>query len=55
MVLTIMAAKKRDMAAAVASHLVKVQPEKPVGGSVLPMRLDAPKAFEKAEAILLRA
>ena len=34
-----MAAKKWDMAAAVASHLVKVEPENEAGGSVSPIRL----------------
>ena len=42
-----MAAKKWDMAAAVASHLVKVDPETEAGGSVSPMRLDAPKALRR--------
>ena len=42
-----MAAKKWDMVAAVASHLVKVDPETAAGGSVSPMRLDAPKALRR--------
>ena len=33
-----MAAKKWDMAAAVASHLVKVEPENAAGGSTSPIR-----------------
>ena len=41
------AAKKWDMAAAVASHLVKVDPQPQAGGSVSPMRLDAPKALKR--------
>jgi hypothetical protein len=43
-----MVAKKWDMAAAVASHLVKVDPGTAgwwIGGSASPMRLDAPKAL----------
>ena len=40
-----MAAKKWDTVAAVASHLVKVDPQ--AGGSVSPMRLDAPKALRR--------
>ena len=42
-----MAAKKWDMVAAVASHLVKVDPKPQAGGSVSPMRLDAPKALRR--------
>ncbi len=38
-----MAARKWDMAAAVASHLVKVDPEKLASGSVSPMQLDEPR------------
>jgi hypothetical protein len=40
-----MAAKNRDIAASVASHLVKVEPEeakKQAGGSIWPMRLAGP-------------
>ena len=42
-----MAAKKWDMAAAVASHLVKVEPENAAGGSVSPMQSDAPKVLRR--------
>jgi hypothetical protein len=42
-----MVAKKWDMAAAVASHLVKVDPGTAVGGSASPMRLAAPKASRR--------
>jgi hypothetical protein len=41
------AAKKWDMVAAVASHLVKVDPKPQAGGSASPMRLDAPKALRR--------
>jgi hypothetical protein len=40
-------AKKWDMAAAVASHLVKVDPGTAGGGSASPMRLGAPKASRR--------
>jgi hypothetical protein len=40
-----LAAKKWDMAAAVASHLVKVDPQ--TAGSVSPMLSDAPKALRR--------
>ena len=40
------AAKKWDMAAAVASHLVKISLRRPVGGLVLAIRLGAPEALK---------
>ena len=43
-------AKKWDMAAAVASHLVKVDPEPQAGGSVSRVRLDAPKALRRQKS-----
>ena len=42
-----MAAKKWDMAAAVASHLVRLILKPQAGGSVSPMYLDAPKASRR--------
>jgi Flp pilus assembly protein TadD len=51
-----MAAKKWDMAAAIASHLVKVEPEKMrLGESVSAYSIRRSESVEKAEAILLRA
>jgi hypothetical protein len=51
-----MLAKKGDMAAAVASHLVKVEPEKMrLGESVSAYSIRRSESVEKAEAILLRA
>ena len=42
-----MAAKKWDMAAAVASHLVKVEPGTAVGGSASPIPSGAPKVSRR--------
>ena len=50
-----MAAKKWDMAAAVASHLVKVEPENAGWGISLAYALRRTESVEKAEAVLLRA
>ena len=50
-----MAAKKWDMAAAVASHLVKVEPENEVWWISLAYALRRTESVEKAEIILLRA
>ena len=50
-----MAAKKWDMAAAVASHLVKVEPETAGWWISLAYALRRTESVEKAEAILLRA
>jgi tetratricopeptide (TPR) repeat protein len=50
-----MAAKKWDMAAAVASHLVKVDPENAGWWISLAYALRRAESVEKAEAILLRA
>jgi Flp pilus assembly protein TadD len=50
-----MAAKKWDMAAAVASHLVKVDPETAVWWISLAYAVRRTESVEKAEAILLRA
>ena len=50
-----MAAKKWDMAAAVASHLVKVDPENAGWWISLAYALRRTESVEKAEAILLRA
>jgi Flp pilus assembly protein TadD len=50
-----MAAKKWDMAAAVASHLVKVDPETAGWWISLAYALRRTERVEKAEAILLRA
>ena len=50
-----MAAKKWDMAAAVASHLVKVEPENEVWWISLAYAVRPAESVEKAEAILLRA
>ena len=50
-----MAAKKWDMAAAVASHLVKVEPENAGWWISLAYALRRTESVEKAEAILLRA
>jgi Flp pilus assembly protein TadD len=50
-----MAAKKWDMAAAVASHLVKVDPETAGWWISLACALRRTESIEKAEAILLRA
>jgi len=46
------AAKKWDMAAAVASHLVKVDPKTAGWWISLPMRLDAPKALKTEEGVI---
>jgi Flp pilus assembly protein TadD len=50
-----MAAKKRDMAAAIASHLVKVEPENETWWIKLAYSVRQIEGVEKAEAILLRA
>ena len=50
-----MAAKKWDMAAAVASHLVKVEPENAGWWISLAYSVRRVEGVEKAEAILLRA
>ncbi len=50
-----MAAKKWDMAAAVASHLVKVEPQNATWWISLAYALRRTESVEKAEAILLRA
>jgi Flp pilus assembly protein TadD len=50
-----MAAKKWDMAAAVASHLVKVEPENAGWWISLAYALRRTESVEKAEAVLLRA
>jgi Flp pilus assembly protein TadD len=50
-----MAAKKWDMAAAVGSHLVKVEPENEVWWISLGYSIRRSEGVEKAEAILLRA
>jgi Flp pilus assembly protein TadD len=50
-----MAAKKWDMAAAVASHLVKVEPENEVWWISLAYSVRRIEGVEKAEAIPLRA
>ena len=50
-----MAAKKWDMAAAVASHLVKVEPENAAWWINLAYAVRRSEGIEKAEAILLRA
>ena len=50
-----MAAKKWDMAAAVASHLVKVDPQNAGWWISLAYALRRTESVEKAEAILLRA
>jgi Flp pilus assembly protein TadD len=50
-----MVAKKWDMAAAVASHLVKVEPETAGWWISLASALRRTESIEKAEAILLRA
>ncbi len=49
------AAKKWDMAAAVASHLVKVEPENEAWWISLAYSIRRSEGVEKAEAILLRA
>ena len=49
------AAKKWDMAAAVASHLVKVEPENEAWWINLAYSVRRSEGVEKAEAILLRA
>ena len=49
------AAKKWDMAAAVASHLVKVEPENEAWWINLTYSVRRSESIEKAEAILLRA
>jgi Flp pilus assembly protein TadD len=49
-----MAAKKWDMVAAVASHLVKVDPETPGWWISLAYALRRTESVQKAEAILLR-
>ena len=50
-----MAAKKWEMAEAVASHLVKVQPENETWWINLAYSVRQVEGVEKAEAILLRA
>ncbi len=50
-----MAAKKWDMAAALASHLVKVEPENEGWWIGLAYSIRRSEGVEKAEAILLRA
>jgi Flp pilus assembly protein TadD len=50
-----MAAKKWDMAAAVASHLVKVEPENEAWWISLAYSIRRSESLERAEAILLRA
>ena len=50
-----MAAKKWDMVAAVASHLVKVDPQTPGWWISLAYAVRRTESVEKAEAILLRA
>jgi hypothetical protein len=50
-----MAAKKWDMAAAVASHLAKVQPENAGWWISLAYAVTRTESVEKAEAILFRA
>ena len=50
-----MAAKKWDMVVAVASHLVKVDPQTPGWWISLASALRRTESIEKAEAILLRA
>jgi Flp pilus assembly protein TadD len=50
-----MAAKKWDMAAAIASHLVKVEPENAGWWINLAYSVRRVEGVEKAEAILLRA
>ena len=50
-----MAAKKWDMAAAVANHLVKVNPQTAGGWIGLAYALRRTESVEKAEATLLRA
>ena len=50
-----MAAKKWDMAAAVASHLVKVEPENDTSWINLAYSVRRSEGVEQAEAILLRA
>jgi len=50
-----MAAKKWDMAAAVASHLVRVEPENVAWWINLAYSVRRAESVEKAEAILLRA
>ena len=50
-----MAAKKWDMAAAVASHLVKVEPQNATWWISLAYALRRAESVEKAEAIMLRA
>ena len=50
-----MAAKKWDMAAAVASHLVKVEPENEAWWIKLAYSVRRSEGIEQAEAILLRA
>jgi len=54
-VILYMAAKKWDMAAAVASHLVKVEPENESWWISLAYSIRRSESLEKAEAILLRA
>jgi lipopolysaccharide biosynthesis regulator YciM len=50
-----MTAKKWDMAAAVASHLVKVEPENEAWWINLAYSVRRAESVERAEAILLRA
>jgi Flp pilus assembly protein TadD len=50
-----MAAKKWDMAAAIASHLVKVEPENAGWWINLAYSVRRIEGVEKAEAVLLRA
>ena len=54
-VILYMAAKKWDMAAAIASHLVKLEPENAAWWISLAYSIRRSESVEKAEAILLRA
>jgi Flp pilus assembly protein TadD len=54
-VILYMTAKKWDMAAAVASHLVKVEPENEAWWISFAYSIRRSESLEKAEAILLRA
>ena len=53
--LSTLTAKKWDMAAAVASHLVKVEPENEAWWINLAYSVRRSEGIEQAEAILLRA
>ena len=50
-----MAAKKWDMAAAVASHLVKVEPKNAAGGSVSPIQLGPSSVSSNRKQFFLKA